>query len=436
MPNFLKPALIEKINSHGPYTHGLWRGKNDLVIGNEEALQGRGNFLAKSIRDLFRKTYTIKQMKRKVVADIGCYDGWLLSQIEDLPFARLIGVEPRSKNIQKGKFIRKALGIKTRCEFRQGDIENLKTTLSDVRPDIVICAGLLHHLSSPASGIANLYQICGELLFLETICLPFDEKENKYKKILELKDIPYKIGRTGYGFSGHKLESGAYDGSATKYSVVSIPSKGALQMFLSVTGFNNIRVVASPSRYAKIFKKSHRQFSAICLTAKKDTATTDSEIIKQHEKGLLYNRLPEKKIFKIYKALVHNKKKEAYKLVHHLSISIKKRSRNKFIKEIAQSISFAPEDKVFLEFGKLLYFKGLHQECAKVLLSVTRKVNADWRSVYRGFCILSWAYQAIGKGNLANVYKKNCLTANPTFPLSLLKKPVIPLGNQKKKSRI
>ena len=36
------------------------------------------------------------------IADIGCYDGWILHELSDLPFKRMVGIEPRQKNIDKG----------------------------------------------------------------------------------------------------------------------------------------------------------------------------------------------------------------------------------------------------------------------------------------------------------------------------------------------
>jgi len=352
--------------------------------------------------------------------DVGCYDGWLLCQLEDLPFAKMIGVEPRTKNIKKGKFIRKTLKIKTRCEFKKGEIENLKKTLAGIKPDIVICCGLIHHLPSTASGIKNLHQICGELLFLETICLPFNEKLHKYKKIFELKDIPYKVGKSDYGFSGHKLESAAYDGSATQYSVVSIPSVGAIRMFLSAQGFSDIRMSADPDRYSKIFKKSHRKFSAVCFLAKKTVPTDESKMIMLHESGLLLNQLSFNKVRKIKTALLQNKSTFSEKMIKQLQSRLAKNSKNKFMLEIAKSIPFAPMDKILLELGKGLFFKGLYKEAIQELLSITRKLNADWRCVYRAFCILAWSYKAIGAKKLSLKYKRKCLIAYPSFPTLLL----------------
>ena len=41
------------------------------------------------------------------ILDVGCNDGWILHQLSDLPFKKLVGIEPRKKNIEKGKLARK-----------------------------------------------------------------------------------------------------------------------------------------------------------------------------------------------------------------------------------------------------------------------------------------------------------------------------------------
>ena len=37
------------------------------------------------------------------IIDVGCYDGWILHQLSNLPFNQMVGIEPREKNIIKGK---------------------------------------------------------------------------------------------------------------------------------------------------------------------------------------------------------------------------------------------------------------------------------------------------------------------------------------------
>jgi hypothetical protein len=96
--------------------HGTWVG-HDLAFGNEEVLSGRGAFLASQIRQAILERFTSEQMREMTLVDVRCYDGWLVCQLEDLPFYRTIGVEPREKNLEKGRVIRSNRPILNKFPF-------------------------------------------------------------------------------------------------------------------------------------------------------------------------------------------------------------------------------------------------------------------------------------------------------------------------------
>lgn len=291
---------LELANAYGPFTHGTWAGRN-IAVGNEESLAGRGAFMASVIRKSLLDRFSLEDMSKMTLVDVGCYDGWLICQLEDLPFARLIGIEPRKKNLDKGRMIRELLGIGTRCEFRQGSIETLREAMNGEMADVVLCAGLFHHLSSTADGIARLHEICSNFLFLETICFPPSLEDDRLRDALEFKDLPYFFGNKMFGVTGHKLESGYYDGSATQLSVVSLPSVAALKMFIDVQGFEDIRVEADPDTYANAVAGGFRKFSAVCITARKRSVSQDSNRwIAEYEGGLVGTLLPEDLVAALY----------------------------------------------------------------------------------------------------------------------------------------
>lgn len=266
MTKSLDQATIELANCYGPYVHGTW-ANDHLAIGDEKGIVGRSTLLASTIRKAISEKYTIEQMHSITVVDVGCYDGWILCQLEDLPFARLIGIEPRIKNIEKGLAIRDILGISTRCEFRQGSINNLQEVMGNEKAEIVLCCGLFHHLASIAEGVAALHSITSEFLFLESICLP-DSFESKDLEIaLELKDIAYFNSKKIFGITAHKYETSYYDGSTFNNSIVSIASVNTLAMYLNTGGFNDINILVDPNAYAGNLPPTERNYSAVCLTA-------------------------------------------------------------------------------------------------------------------------------------------------------------------------
>jgi hypothetical protein len=431
----LDPEAVERANAYGPYTHGTWAGR-DVAIGNEEALAGRGAFMASQIRRAILERFTLDQIRGMTLVDVGCYDGWLICQLADLPFARLIGIEPRQKNLDKGRMIRQLLGIETRCEFRQGSIETLPATLDGDPADVVICAGLFHHLSSVADGVARLHAICREFLFLETLCLPEAFENDQLREALELKDLPYFFGGQAFGVTGHKLESGYSDGSATRTTVVSLPSIGALRMFLEVQGFHDIKVVADPEAYTEAVPGGWRRFSAVCMTAVPGrTAFDASAWIAEYEEGVVNTLLPVEVTSDLYARYCLNQPPRRSPILARMIVEImsaagrpldaanrklRRRITDRFALEIVKNLRFAPHDKVALEHGKNLAAAGRSEEAQAVLFRITRRLNADWRSVYRAFCILTWLCRSRGDEAGTSRYEALCLVANPQFPPALL----------------
>ena len=162
----LTDEQIELINAHGPFNHSSWNNE-EVIITNEERLSGRGDHLVSLIRKSIIERFTHDEIAQMTIADVGCYDGWILHKLSDLPFKHMVGIEPRQKNIDKGIFVRNTLGISSRIEFQCGDI----STLSERNFDIVLCIGVIHHLESPSIAIELLNKGCSKFLFIETICL-------------------------------------------------------------------------------------------------------------------------------------------------------------------------------------------------------------------------------------------------------------------------
>ena len=136
----LSSEQIELINTYGPYNHAVWTSQG-ITVSNEERLSGRVELLAKKIRECILKHFTMDEIGKLSIVDVGCYDGWILQELSDLPFLKMVGIEPRESNITKGKVIREQLSIESRVIFEIGDINSL----GDQKFDIVICTGVLHH---------------------------------------------------------------------------------------------------------------------------------------------------------------------------------------------------------------------------------------------------------------------------------------------------
>ncbi len=417
--------IIEKINSHGPFNHSVWLTR-DFKITNEEGLSGRADFLAKSIKKIIVENFAISDLKKMSIVDVGCYDGWILHQLNQLPFSKMIGIEPKEKNITKGKKIREILGIKTNAKFRKGSID----TLGKECFDIVLCVGTLHHVESIPSALRKLDSICKRMLILETLCLPSRHITDSLKVDLELKDIIYQFKKKMCGITGQKYESSYYDGSASETGVVSIPTIESLLMYLDVLGYERVRIVAYPHDFLKVMKENKRPSQEVLLYAiktKKRKNEVALKYIRNYERKMIETVIPKKYILPLYEQYCLKKNITSSpitnKIMAHINgddnaiISLKKYFKKEYEVEIIKNFRFNPEDKITFEYAKILYIQQEYDESIKILRTITQKMNADWRSVYRSFYLLAKAYQKLGKMKEYKHYKKLCDTCHPNFSL-------------------
>ena len=432
---YLNEEKIELINAHGPFNHSVWTdGKN--IVTQEERLSGRGKFLVKSIRSAILKQFTHEELSKMSIADVGCYDGWILQELSDLPFKRMVGIEPRQKNIEKGEFIRNIFNIDSRVEFQCADLNILNSETFD----IILCVGVIHHLDSPSYAIELISKAAKKFIFIETICLSSIYQNKAFKKEIEMKDIVYKYKEKISGMSGQKYESSYYDGSAENFSVVNIPSLNTLIMSLNIK-FINVKVEVDTETYRKAFDNYDRHFQAVCLSAEVDNIGEDKDKdkdnefnwIKDYEKNMVEGLLFRRHIEPLYYKLHQNSYKWSWKsfsLNTYLSsrgvLSLLSKSllnityKNKFEREIISNLKYNTIDKLGLEFGKILFDLKEYDQAIIVLKLITSKINSDWRSVYRSYYILFRIYTILNLGKEAKRYKDLFIIANPNAASVLL----------------
>lgn len=428
----LSADQIEELNAHGPYSMAVWRS-GDVSVGNEEGLQGRSAYFVKLIREAILKHFTIEQLKSSSILDIGSNDGWVLHQLSDLPFAKMVGIEPREKNIAKGSKVREILKLKNSVDYRVGDIESLGAE----EFDIVICAGVLYHVESIPVALRNIRNACKKMVFIESRCLSDGHMTPELMAEVEMRDLVYQFKEKQCGITVQKFESGYHDGSAKSATIVNVPSVDSLLMNLSLLGFENINVVADPETYRSSVWQNKRPLSGVCITAtvhqQSDVMVNEeSKWIDEYEKGLEREVLPRELLEPLYRSfalkdssmpLTGNLKK-----IHEYVLSTGEKAggikdllaapgNGKYAVEILQNWRYSPCDKICLEYGKLLKSEGKFDEALNVLKGITSKLNADWRSVYRSFHLISQIYLELGKKTDADKYKKLCLKSNYKFPV-------------------
>lgn len=244
--------------------------------------------------------------------------------------------------------------------------------------------------------------------------------------------------------TGHKLESGYYDGSATQLSVVSLPSVNALKLFLQASDFENVAVSVDPDTYSRAVPTEGRNFSAVCITASPRVPNEDTYgWVLEYEGGLLRTLLPLAIIKELYELhCLHRQVTDKEKIVNliyetitcsettlgPLRAELKERFSDPYTFEILKNMRYAPYEKISLEYGKTLMSTlmsmGNYSEGEHVLFGITRRLNSDWRAVYRAFCLISWSARVKGDTDMSARYASLCQLANPQFPLELINNDV------------
>jgi SAM-dependent methyltransferase len=426
---------IEILNANGPYSMAIWRS-GEVCVGNEEGLAGRSEYFIKLIRKSILKNYNLDEIKNLSILDIGCNDGWVLHQLSDLPFKKMVGVEPREKNINKGRIVRKILKLENSIDYRIGDIESLKDEVFD----IVICAGLLYHVESIPLALKKVRESCRHMLFIESRCISSSHITQKLKDEIEMRDLVYQFEDEICGVTAQKYESSYYDGSASHNTIVNIPTTSSLIMNLKILGFDEIDIVADEDTYRRDVWQDKRPLGGVCITATisgklKNQKSEEMRWIKDYEIGLENEILPRNFLEPLYRMfclrdesieLSSNLLKVKKYLTSNIDISsintdfFPKSSNLKFALEIVKNWRYCPHDKIALEYGKLLNHEGKLEEAINVLKEITtNKINSDWRAVYRSFHLLSQIYSKLKNEKQANKYKELCIKSNNKYPLKI-----------------
>ncbi|MCW8899138.1 MAG: class I SAM-dependent methyltransferase [Gammaproteobacteria bacterium] len=424
---------IEELNANGPYSMAIWKS-GDISVGNEEGLAGRSEYFLNLIRESILKNYTMDEIKNFSILDIGCNDGWVLHQLSDLPFAKMVGIEPRAKNIEKGRTVRKILKLENSVEYRVGDIESLQGEVFD----IVICAGVLYHVESIPLALRKVRESCRHMLFIESRCISSNYITQELKDEIEMRDLVYQFEDEICGVTAQKYESAYYDGSAAHNTIVNVPTTESLVMNLNILGFDNIDIVADADTYRRDVWKDKRPLGGVCISATlpdepKTLESEEDNWINEYEIGLENEVLPRSLLEPLYKFFCLQDSEVKFsgglKTIHDyltmadnlpsIDKSVLPDSNNgKFALEIVKNWRYSPYDKIALEYGKLLKHEGVLDEAIKVLKSVTtNKINSDWRSVYRAFHLLSLIYQDQKNEKESNKYRELCMKSNYKFPV-------------------
>ena len=447
---------IELINAHGPFDHGVWKIANpqsgDLQFGENSLFQSRADRMVSSIVSHLKKAYTADQLAGKSILDVGCYDGWILTQVcAQIRFRKCVGVEPRAKNIEKGRYARELCGIATSCTFMQGGYEDLGALFPAESFDIVMCLGMIHHVPSPYHAIKLVAEKCAGLLIFDSMVIP-ELKNDKadIEPFINTKDIVYRDRPGDWSMAAFKYESPYFDGSTSQYQLVSIPQEALLRMSLVASGFQVNECLMTEKDYYPETSQKIRGVQEVMLSSTRvrdrgfiDAAWKDNAaayesvycraLLNSPTLKYLLDRFSFKDAMEFAGSLGLDRQAVPAELAAALDAAFadfgaRDKDRDRVLEkyrifkeqiEILSAIPRAPLEKLLLELGKAA-LKDRRLELARdIFRRITQKVNSDWRSFYRA-CYLMWVIEDAQKNiKEAARYKSLLDTANALFPFDL-----------------
>jgi SAM-dependent methyltransferase len=111
-------------------------------------------------------------LKGRRVLDLGCNAGYFSLQALEWGCDFVLGLDGREMHVDQANFVFETKGIDPeRYEFVTGDVNSMD--LSSWGPfDVVLCLGLLYHISDPASLINRIAGLNLKILVIDTTLVP------------------------------------------------------------------------------------------------------------------------------------------------------------------------------------------------------------------------------------------------------------------------
>jgi hypothetical protein len=421
----LSREQIQLLNAVGPFNHSVW-SSGDIQVTSEEALTGRAELLLDIISHSVQEKFG-SEVSRLSLADVGCYDGWLVHNLQSrIQFKEACGYEPRTKNIKKGKTVREILGINETCKFINTDLQGATKD----QADIVTCCGLLHHLEDISGAIRALSKMTRKTLYLEFVCTHEKHITEQIEYETELKDIVYNYWPKKIGAAASKLESAYYDGSAIDLSLVSIPSINMVSAALAINGFSNIKVLLDPDKYKNLIWGEKRPAFAVVMCADRSYEHL-KELDNYCSQGILDFEIQYLSTVLSGGACEQFKSETHLELVNdiaHAALNGDIESRKKlkllmtldepligFQEEIVNSLVYSFKDKVRFEIAKYHLYNSRYTQAFDLCHMVVSALNADWRSCYRSFFLMAVISKLRHEEKDYQHYKKLCCTSNELY---------------------
>lgn len=445
---------IEYINALAPFDHGIWEAGssngNEIKVGVGSLFSERSIWLVEKIVSYLTDKFSLAELETMSVLEVGSYDGWVLTQIcKKIKFASVIGVEARKKNIRKGEVGRQLADVVTQAKFIEGNINDIGNIFPDQYFNIVICLGMLHHVSSTYDAISALCHRSKDIVIIDSMIIPeLQADSTTIEPYVNTKDIVYYGEDKTWSIAAFKFESPYGDGSRPNFGIVNVPSARLIEMSLSGSGFGRRTTLGSEQDFYSDSKQNLRGVKELLLVAHrdKDRASIDSqwtEKIGIVENIFCHTSLPDVFILALAETLSNSnelsikqevkavtsisKDKHVEELVGVLavdglseSLKLNLLSSINELKEvhveIASVIFRSPFEKTIFEISKFFLAKDHPLLAIKYLQLVVSRPGCDWWVFYRSCYLLRKSFQLIGDEKQSQHYSELLLLSNENFP--------------------
>ena len=179
----------EHIKRLGPWTAHCIHLTDDIYTFDHPEMDPRLRSILQISSDI-----TGKPLDELRVLDLACLEGHFGIEFA-LHGSQVVAVEGRETNLEKARFVTKALGL-----------DNIELVLDDVRNlnkdryglfDVVLCLGILYHLDTPdvMNFVENIATLCTKVAIIDTHISSRDEASYSWNE----KALLGQYTRSTYG---------------------------------------------------------------------------------------------------------------------------------------------------------------------------------------------------------------------------------------------
>lgn len=450
----LKKDDVEYINALTPFDHGVWEGTDVdgemLRVGDKALFRSRSLWLVDKIVSYLTGEFSQQDLLKMSVLEIGSYDGWVLTQVcSRIKFAEAVGVEPRIKNIKKGQVGRKLAGIDTQAHFVQGRSDEVDDIFPGRDFDIVICLGMLHHVSSTYDTIMSISSKSSNVCIIDSMIIPDLKNDiDSIEPYVNTRDIVYSGEENLWTVAAYKFESPYGDGSRPNYGIVNVPTAALIEMSLRSSGFGQSIALGSELDFYDDSGQKLRGVKELLCVSKREINVGDldrkwKQKVEASESIFCHVVLPREIILSLTKLLPEFDSIDIYADVVSaananyddkiedaaietlfsglsdecktvLSSNVQGCNQDHF--QIMSVIFRSPYEKVVLEASKFFLAEESPELAIKYLQLIVRKPGCDWWSFYRSCYLLRQAFEKMEDDTRKDHYHELLMLSNEYFP--------------------